>query len=45
MFESHTTAAIAAIKLDDNGDALSKVILLEDSGNPKEKDKENELEE
>jgi len=36
---------LAAIKVDDDSNALSEVILLEDSDNPKEEDEEDELEE
>ena len=36
---------LAAIKVDDDSDALSKVIPFKDSDNPKKEDEEDELEE
>ena len=36
---------LAAIKVNNNSDALSEVIPLKDSNNPKEEDEEDELEE
>ena len=36
---------LAAIEVDDDSNVLSKVIPLKNSNNPKEKDKEDELEE